>query len=213
MVYARSMSMISLARSERTELCDLMLDLGPDAPTVPDGWKVLDLAAHLVVRERDVWAAPGIVLGGPFKAMLEAAMRRRRRHGLEDLVDTIRAGPPRWWKYLPAGAQLSEYYIHHEDVRRANGHHPRTGTRDLDDGLARLLTAMAPRILRTVEAGVELTWHRGVLYRHGSEPRAILEGPPGELLLYLTGRRQVAEVGMGGDETARDVLECSDLRL
>jgi len=205
--------MISLARSERTELCDLMLDLGPDAATVPDGWKVRDLAAHLVVRERDAWAAPGIVLGGPFKTMLEAAMQRRRRQGLEDLVDTIRTGPPRWWKYLPAGAQLSEYYIHHEDVRRANNHQPRTEDRDLDEGLARLLTAMAPRVLRTVESGVDLIWEGRVLYRHGSEPRAILDGPPGELLLYLTGRRQIAEVEIGGDETARDVLENTDLTL
>lgn len=213
MLYARSMSIISLARSERTELCDLMLDLGPEAPTIPDGWNVLDLAAHLVVRERDVWAAPGIMLGGPFKTMLEAAMRRRRRDGLEYLVDTIRSGPPRWWKYLPAGAQLSEYYIHHEDVRRANGHQPRTEKQDLDEGLARLLTAMAPRILRSLEAGVDLTWHGDVVYRHGSGPRVILEGPPGELLLYLTGRRQVAEVEMGGDEAAREVLENADLTL
>lgn len=213
MLYARPMSMISLARSERTDLCDLMLDLGPEAPTVPEGWNVVDLAAHLVVRERDVWAAPGIMLGGPFKAMLETGMRRRRRQGLESLVDTIRTGPPRWWKHLPAGAQLSEYYIHHEDVRRASGHQPRMANRDLDEGLARLVTAMAPRILRSVESGVDLTWDGGVLYRHGSEPRAILEGPPGELLLYLTGRRQVAEVEIGGDETARDVLGATDLTL
>ena len=38
---------------ERSELCDLFLAVGPEAPTLCDGWTTLDLAAHLVVREHD----------------------------------------------------------------------------------------------------------------------------------------------------------------
>src|SRR5262249_52743320 len=36
---------------ERAELCDLLDELGPDAPTLLDGWTTRDLAAHLVLRE------------------------------------------------------------------------------------------------------------------------------------------------------------------
>lgn len=38
---------------EREQLCDLLDGLGPDAPTILDVWTTHDLAAHLVLRERD----------------------------------------------------------------------------------------------------------------------------------------------------------------
>lgn len=207
------MSIASVARRERTELCDLMLELGPDAPTLDEGWKVLDLAAHLVVREHDVWASPGIVWGGPFERALDIAMARRRSRGLGGLVAKIRSGPPRVWKAVPAGARLSEYYIHHEDIRRANGMGPRTDRRELDEALARLTRLSGPLLLRRVEAGVDLVWNGGVLYRHGPAPRAVITGPPGELLLYLSGRRPAAGVELGGDPDAVDALRGADLSL
>ena len=40
------------ARTEREALAYLMLELGPDAPTVNEGWTTRDLAAHQLVRER-----------------------------------------------------------------------------------------------------------------------------------------------------------------
>ena len=49
---------------ERDELCDLFVARGPDAPTLCEGWTTADLAAHLVVRERNPLAGPGIVFGG-----------------------------------------------------------------------------------------------------------------------------------------------------
>jgi len=205
------MSMASFARSERHQLCDLMLEVGPDAPTLCDGWNVIDLAAHLVVREHDVWAAPGIVVGGPFRSLLEQAMKRRRTQGLERLVELIRDGAPRIYELLPAGAQLSEYFIHHEDVRRANGRGPRTGLADLDEALARLLRAAGARLLSRVETGVDVVWNGGVLYRHGSDPRAVLSGRPGELLLYLTGRGRAAEVELSGEPAAVAALETARL--
>ena len=36
---------------ERMGLCDLFVELGPDAPTLCEGWTTADLAAHLVLRE------------------------------------------------------------------------------------------------------------------------------------------------------------------
>ena len=44
--------MTSVAATERADLCDLFRAVGPDAPTLCEGWTTRDLAAHLVVRER-----------------------------------------------------------------------------------------------------------------------------------------------------------------
>jgi uncharacterized protein (TIGR03085 family) len=54
--------MPSLARPERAALLDLLTGVGPDAPTLCEGWTTHDLAAHLVVRERRPHAVPGLVV-------------------------------------------------------------------------------------------------------------------------------------------------------
>lgn len=38
---------------ERGHLCDVLLELGPDAPTLLPPWKARDLVAHVVLREHD----------------------------------------------------------------------------------------------------------------------------------------------------------------
>ena len=55
------MSPITLAQQERQTLCDLLVELGPEAPTLCAGWATADLAAHLVVRERRPDSGPGLV--------------------------------------------------------------------------------------------------------------------------------------------------------
>src|SRR5947207_11937020 len=55
---------VSLDAIEREALCDLMNELGPDAPTLVAPWTTHDLAAHLVIREHDYRAAPGLVVPG-----------------------------------------------------------------------------------------------------------------------------------------------------
>ncbi len=61
------MSSVNHAQSERAALCDMFEAVGPDVPTLCDGWTARDLAAHLVVRERRPDAALGI-LAAPFAA-------------------------------------------------------------------------------------------------------------------------------------------------
>ncbi len=51
----------SVARAERAALADLMLEVGPDSPTLCGDWTTRDLAAHLVLRERRPEAA-GLVV-------------------------------------------------------------------------------------------------------------------------------------------------------
>ena len=43
---------MSLASRERAALSDDLLRIGPDRPTLCEGWKTRDLLAHLLVRER-----------------------------------------------------------------------------------------------------------------------------------------------------------------
>src|SRR5262249_35598814 len=104
---------------------------------------------------------------------------------------------------------LNEFFVHHEDVRRANGHRPRTDTSDLDEALWRNV-ALAPWFLarRLPGVGLELEWagtSERVRARRG-EPTARLIGRPGELLLYLFGRKAVAQVELAGEPPAVAVV-------
>jgi len=53
---------MSLTANERAELCDLFQQVGPDAPTLCEGWNTRDLLAHMLVRERRPDAAIAIVV-------------------------------------------------------------------------------------------------------------------------------------------------------
>src|SRR5271156_2485882 len=105
--------MVPLDTQERLELCDLFDELGPSVPTLLEGWTAHDLAAHLVLRERDLVAGPCLVLSGPFRQF--AAQRRARlapRNGFAWLVAWIRPGPPAGFfpiGWIRALANLNEF--------------------------------------------------------------------------------------------------------
>ena len=114
---------------ERLALCDLFVELGADVPTLLNGWTAKDLAAHIVLRERDLVAGPCLVLPGPFQRFAERRRARLAKHREFDwLVARVRVGPPpgffriSWVRSFP---NLNEFFVHHEDVRRANGLGPR----------------------------------------------------------------------------------------
>ncbi len=193
---------------ERHELCDLFEELGPDAPTLSGEWTTLDLAAHLVVRERDLLAGPGILIpafGGLTERRMEAATAR---HGYQGLVDLVRSGPPFGPMRIAAvrhAANLMEFFVHHEDVRRPAGLAPREDRPDLDDDLWGLLSRLAPLMVR--KAGVkgvalELVRPDGTVRRVGSGEVVRISGPVGELVLELYGRRSVAQVRYEGADDA-----------
>lgn len=79
---------------ERAQLSDLLDELGPQAPTLLEPWTTRDIAAHLVLREHDHLAGPGLVLPGAWGRLAE---RRARALALRDyawLSATLRSGPP-----------------------------------------------------------------------------------------------------------------------
>jgi len=195
---------------ERFGLCDLFEELGADVPTLLDGWIAKDLAAHIVLRERDLLAAPCLVLPGPFQRFAEQRRLRlveRREFGW--LVARIRSGPPPgffrigWVRSFP---NLNEFFVHHEDLRRANGLGPRdTMTPGLEGALWRNVRRGSRYLSRRLrEVGLEIGWagtDEQTTVRKG-EPAARLSGPPGELLLYIFGRAAAARVKVTGPAEA-----------
>ncbi|OBI85370.1 TIGR03085 family metal-binding protein [Mycobacterium sp. 1245805.9] len=198
-----------LDAQERLELCDLFGELGPSAPTLLDRWTCHDLAAHLVLREHDFVAGPCMVLPGPFAAFAE-----RRRAGLAGrtdfagLVARVRSGPPVGFfriGWVRSMANLNEFFVHHEDVRRANGLGVRSLGPAMDAGLWRNVRRGGRFLSRRLRGcGLEVEWAGGgerVTVRPGA-PLARLSGEPGELLLYLFGRQDAAQVEVSGPSEA-----------
>ena len=80
---------------ERHELSDLLDQLGPDEPTLCEGWTTADLAAHLVVRERDLAPAPASCsAGGSRRTPTSSMARQLEQHGYAGTVERVRTGPP-----------------------------------------------------------------------------------------------------------------------
>ncbi|HVS68356.1 MAG TPA: maleylpyruvate isomerase family mycothiol-dependent enzyme, partial [Mycobacteriales bacterium] len=118
--------MAEWARSERAELVELLRRLGPDAPTACEGWTTAHMAAHLYVRERRPDAGPGVIIGGPFASHTDRVMDSVLRvHTFDDVVARVAGGPPLLWRPMDEQVNHFEYFVHHEDVRRANGEGPR----------------------------------------------------------------------------------------
>ncbi len=186
--------MSSLARRERDALLDLMAESGPHAPTLCAGWTTHDLAAHLVVRERQPLSVPGYVVPAlqPASAWFE---RRARATAYEDLLARLRRGPR---TLSPLGSpvdavydltNLHEFYVHHEDVRRAAGHGPRSLDRDLEAALWSRAGLLAPLFLRRASGAVRLVTPGAQELQAGrGEPDTVVRGRPGELFLFLWGR-------------------------
>lgn len=193
---------------ERQQLCDLFDELGPHAATLLDPWTTEDLAAHLVLREHDLLAAPGIVVPGAWGRFAQRRRIALKRTGFTSLVGAIRAGPPPGpfrIGWVSRVANLNEFFVHHEDVRRANGLGPRTNPPAEDAALFRNAGHAARLLARRLRgAGLELAWEgtaKVVRARRG-QPVARVRGLPGELLLFLYGRRDAADVEISGSPGA-----------
>ena len=203
------MTDVPLDTQERLALCDLFDELGPSAPTLIDGWTAHDLAAHLVLREHDLVAGPCLVLPGSFQRFAERRRARlAQRKDFSWLVARIRSGPPIGFfriGWVRALANLNEFFVHHEDVRRANSQGPRGLTPAMDAALWRNVRRGGRYLSRRLHAcGLELEWagtHERVTVQSG-EPTARLSGLPGELLLYVFGRQAAAQVEVSGPPEA-----------
>ncbi|MEZ0051969.1 uncharacterized protein (TIGR03085 family) [Mycobacterium sp. MAA66] len=185
---------MTASQAERAALVETMRAAGPDAPTLCTGWTTRDLAAHLVVRERRLDAAPGIMI--PQLAGYTDRVQRRTAESTDwdELLDQIAAGPPVWspFRALDSVANTDEMFIHHEDVRRAqSGWEPRLLETNLVAGLRRALSLMARLTLGQAPARVRLQTPDGTeVTAFGTGPELVVTGEIGELTLFVAGRDQ-----------------------
>lgn len=212
--------MTSLATAQRQALSDLFDRVGPDAPTLNEGWTTRDLAAHLATRDRRPDAAAGIMV--PALAGHTAKVQRTyAARPWPELVDLVRFGPP---AYAPARIpavdermNLSEFYIHHEDVLRAQqpvAHVPMTP--ELEAALWRMVSTMGRLSLLRCKVGVTAVapgHGEQVLRKPTAAGSVTLTGRPGDLLLYLTGRTSAADVAVEGSPEADRVFRTTSLGL
>jgi uncharacterized protein (TIGR03085 family) len=207
----------NFARTERAALCDYLVAVGPDQPTLCAGWTTRDLAAHLAVRDRRPDAAAGIMLK-PLAGHAEKVRRSEAAKPFESIVDRVRtplrlsiAGIPP----LDRLTNTSEFFIHHEDARRGgDGWQPRP----LDEVLGRALFArlkpMARVRLRRFPAQLKIeSPGYGEIACGAGGPDLTLRGDPGELTLFLAGRQNAARVELTGPDELADRLRTAPLGL
>jgi uncharacterized protein (TIGR03085 family) len=202
---------LPLVRRERHALCDTALDVGPDAPTLCGGWTARDLVAHLLVRERGWWGpAAGITLA-PLEGVTERAMAKMAAKPFPEMVEQLRE--PALTPYrLPGVERLTntlEYFVHHEDLRRAApGWEPRALPAEDEDELWKLVKGSAK--LSTRKAGVPVVICRSVwadlppesaTVRKGPDP-VVVTGRPSELAMFFFGRSELHDVTFEGPPEA-----------
>jgi uncharacterized protein (TIGR03085 family) len=195
-----------------------------------------DLAAHLWIRETDPIGVSGMV-AKPLSGLLDRRMAEvKQRWEFTDLVDRIRNGPARFSVFALPGvdepANTTEFFVHHEDVRRAGGARleragdaeaplaPRELDPEVEDWMWKRLKLLGRGFFRRAQVGV-------VLERAGTqdqyEPEAIravsgativtVIGKPSELMLYAHGRVGAADVRLVGEPQALDLLHSADLSV
>jgi uncharacterized protein (TIGR03085 family) len=189
---------------ERLQLCDLMQELGPDAPTLCEGWTTADLTAHLLIREH-------------FRRWTDSRMAAEKAKGFPSQLARLRSGAPLIPWRLPGIRTVSnglEYFIHHEDVRRANGLTPRNDVADVQDLSWRMSSFIGRRLARSIRPNaLELASTDGRHRTFGSGSTVVLSGPPNEIILYLSGRRSAADVAISGSGEAIAALERAQTKL
>jgi uncharacterized protein (TIGR03085 family) len=201
---------VTNAQDERAALAALLDETGPDGPTLCEGWQTRDMAAHLVVRERRPDAAVGIA-GGPLAGYTAKLLRQYQdRYSYSQLVTLFRSGPPRLSPFAIPGADEAanavEYFVHHEDVRRAA---PDWTEREVSPALSDLLwkrLKAARLMLRSAPTGVVLAReHDGkldLIVAKTASPTVTVTGSPAELTLWSMGRGRAANVTLDGPPDA-----------
>jgi uncharacterized protein (TIGR03085 family) len=187
-----------LAQQEREAICNLFVELGPDAPTLCAGWTTADLAAHLVVRERRPDSGPGLVWP-PLAAYTDKVRRSvKDRTPWTKLVETVRRGPPMLLRRVDGPMNTVEYFIHVEDVRRAQ---PNWEPRQISEELANALWArVGPGgVAKKVPATIVIASPGRAEKEAGTGPRLVLSGDPGELTMFGSGRQAATRVEITGD--------------
>jgi uncharacterized protein (TIGR03085 family) len=157
-------------------------------------------------------------MGGPLAGYTARLQRGYRdRHSYPELIALFTAGPPRLSVFAIPGADEAantvEYFVHHEDVRRAV---PGWTERELAPGLSDVLwkrLTIARFLLRGAPAGVVLARKDGAagagsaagagrIVAKRSAATVTVTGTPAELTMWSMGRTGAANVTFDGPAEA-----------
>lgn len=206
-----------MSRTERSALSDLLLQVGPDAPTLCGGWDAADLVTHLLLRERSPLAA-GILLPQLSGVTERAMARMKARTDFAVLVERLRKGPPTPFGLDKVEDRFNtvEFFVHHEDVRRAQpGWKPRQLTPAEETRLWQMVRVLGRGLTRRSRVGVVLarsdTGERAVLKE--APDSVVVRGLPSELTLFVYGRQEHAKVQLEGSDEDVATLTGTDLGL
>ena len=204
------LGLMSFSSAERAKMVALFHKLGPDAPTLCEGWTTRDLAVHLWVRENRPDAAAGIFVNA-LSGRLEKESRKVAERDFDELVDDWGRGPAAYnpVRFVDAQQNFVEHFVHHEDIRRANGMGPRDFSAHIKQQMHSYLKLLAKVALRKSERPVILQPEglprivaadtHGVADKGDAVVR--VSGEVGELILWSFGR-DAAEVKIEGEAEA-----------
>lgn len=182
------------------QFCDALAAVAPTAPTLCEGWDAHDLAVHIWVLKHNALSWPGIVIPALAGVTERRAERLRQSWAYARLVEQLRQEPGSIACMPLDGLEhhrhaLGEYYIHTEDIRRANDFPRSTPTAETEDALwLRAHTAGRQLWSRDREAVHFSAPGRGPFTLGRGTPTKRVSGLPSEVILWIYGRRDVADV-------------------
>lgn len=200
--------MTNFAVVERRHLAALLRRVGPEAPTLCEGWVTRDLAVHLIERDSrpDVLAGtslPKIPFLSKRAKNADTALRAQDWSELVSQVEKPSMLSPARLGPVDKRINTAEFFVHHEDVRRAQDTwHRRQLLQEEENDLWGTLKLMGKPLLRSQDDSVLLVANG---YGSISGGRAktsavrIVRGTPSELLLWAFGRREQAEVAISDE--------------
>lgn len=198
---------MNLAKTERAALCETLRSMSPDAPTLCEGWDAHSLAAHLWLRESGISRiAKAVVTRGD--SMDAATAEVKAETPYLELVAKIEAGPSGASPFRVPGvdkaANLMEFFVHHEDLRRAGEHPlpPRVLSDEMESALWKALSSSKRLLFRKVPLGLIVATGAGQSFAVGKDFEATVVGRPSELVLYASGRTSAAQVEVKAEPTA-----------
>lgn len=199
--------MTNFAKTERLALAAELRTTGPDAPTLCEGWDTRELAHHIIIRDRYPLSLPGNAfpqfadrlpwLGERAKKTSEQLAQR----DWSEIVGMVASGPgmlsPMSLDAIDHLANTAEFFIHHEDVRRAaRGWAPRNMPHEFEQQCWRMLGTILRPSGKHANESTEYVADGFGSVRVG--PRTgevkVIAGKPSEILMYVFGREEHAHV-------------------
>lgn len=208
----------SLARRERQALCDTALTLDAADPTLCGDWDVAMLLAHLIVRERRLLQAGGIMIPA-LSGVTDRAMAKEAARGFPAMVQTLRKAPltPYSLPGIEKYTQTLEYVVHHEDLRRGQpGWEPRELPAADVEELWSLVGRSGSYLGRNLKVPTRIARSdkpdASARFSKGDDP-VVVTGPVVELVMWAFGRSALRDVTIDGPPAKVAQLEAANRRV